>query len=310
MFSPKNLKFIDLRAVVSYLIALPAKYLPPPTLRNLWLTITSLVAIQSLIVFTNTQITGNAITALIVWGGALICIEDLIEDFYPRPTLTTLVLGCILVTYALYRTSRVVSSDSILYILVPIAGLGLLLLGNSFKSIWKFRDALLVLCLLPLFLIVQIIVSNYVSNDLSILTARFVLLWLGLLGVSPATLEGNTVFTSGGAVQVMHECNGLEMIMQMVITSVVFLLAFPLRSRVARLSISLLSPLIGFIVNSMRIALLAVFTSFDSETGKSLFDFFHEQAGSLIFSGIAVFILGYLYLAFLNRELPPLVGDQ
>lgn len=290
-------------------IAFIVKYIPPPTLRNLWLTLAALVAIQSLIVFTNTQITGNAITALIVWGGALICMEDLIDDFYPRPTLATTVTGGILIIYTLYRSSRVISSDSILYILVPIAGFGLLLLGNSFQSIWKFRDALLVLCMLPLFLLIQIIVSNYVSNDLSILTARFVLFWLGLLGVSPARLEGNTVFTSGGAVQVMHECNGLEMIMQMVITSVVFLLAFPLRSRVARLSISLLSPLIGFIVNSMRISLLAVFTSLNTETGKSLFDFFHDQAGSLIFSGIAVFVLGYLYLAFLNRELPPLLGD-
>jgi hypothetical protein len=59
----------------------------------------------------------------------------------------------------------------------------------------------------------------------------------------------------------------------------------------------------------MRISLLAVFTSFNSPTGHSLFDFFHEQAGSLIFSGIAVFLLGYLYLAILERELPPLTDS-
>jgi cyanoexosortase A len=285
-------------------------YVPPPTTRNLWLSISALVALQSLLVFTNTQITGNAITALIVWGGALICIEDLIEDFRPNPSRFSLVLGGIITLYSLYRTSQVNGSDSLLYLLVPFAGLGLILLANPFVALWRYRDAIITLCLLPLFLVVQIIVSNYVTNDLSVLTAKFVMFWLGILGISPARLDGITIYVNEGAVQVMHECNGLEMIMQMFITAVIFLLAFPLRSRLGRIVIIILSPIIGFVVNSARIALLAIFTSLNSESGKFLFDFFHEQAGSLIFSGIAVFLLGYLYLALLNRELPPLREEQ
>jgi len=300
------IKSFDYKSFASSLLS----YIPPPTTRNLWLSIAALVATQSLIVFTNTQITGNAITALIVWGGALICMEDLIEDFRPNPSRFSLILGGIITLYSLYRTSQVNGSDSLLYLLVPIAGIGLILLANPFVALWKYRDTLITLCLLPLFLVVQIIVSNYVTNDLSVLTAKFVMFWLGLLGISPARLDGNTVYVNGGAVQVMHECNGLEMIMQIFITAVIFLLAFPLRSRLGRLVIFILSPIIGFVVNSARIALLAIFTSLDSESGKFLFDFFHEQAGSLIFSGIAVFLLGYLYLAILNRELPPLSEEQ
>jgi cyanoexosortase A len=300
------LKDFDLKSFGSSLL----RHVPPPTSRNLWLSISALVALQSLIVFTNTQITGNAITALIVWGGALICIEDLIDDLRPNPSKASLVLGGIVVLYTLYRTSQVNGSDSLLYLLVPIAGLGLILLASPFSNLWRYRDALLTLSLLPLFLIVQVLVATYVTNDLSVMTARFVILWLGLLGISPTRLEGNTVFVNGGAVQVMHECNGLEMIMQMFITAVIFLLAFPLRSRLGRFAIIILAPMIGFIVNSLRIALLAVFTSLNSDTGRSLFDFFHEQAGSLIFSGIAVFILGYLYLAILNRELPPILDED
>jgi cyanoexosortase A len=149
-------------------------------------------------------------------------------------------------------------------------------------------------------------VATYVTDDLSVLTAKFVLFWLGVLGISPIQLVGDTVYTSGGAVQVMHECNGFEMIMQMIITATIFLVAFPLRSRLGKAVIVVSAPIIGFIVNSLRISLLAVFTSFDSESGRHLFDFFHEQAGSLIFSGLSVFILGYFYLAILERELPPL----
>jgi cyanoexosortase A len=297
--------YVKTERISEYFKALLSR-IPPPTSRNLWLTLCSLVAIQSLVVFTNTQITGNAITALLVWGGALICMEDKIEDLKPRPSILSLFTGTLIVLYSLYRVSIIFNSDSFLYFLVPISGLGLTLMVGSFKEVVKFRDSLFVLCLLPLFVVIQILVATYVTDDLSLMTAKFVLFWLGILGISPAQLVGNTVYTAGGAVQVMHECNGFEMIMQMVITAIIFLVAFPLRSRLGRCLITFSSPLIGFVVNSMRIALLAVFTSLDSSTGRYLFDFFHEQAGSLIFSGIAVFLLGYLYLAILERELPPL----
>jgi cyanoexosortase A len=284
--------------------------IPLPTPRNLWLTICSLVATQNLIVFTNTQITGNAITALLVWGGALICMEDQIEELRPRPSLSSLLLGITLIIYTLYRTSTIFNSDSFLYFLVPVAGFALSMMVVPFHEISRFKDSLLILCLLPCFVIIQIIVATYVTDDLSILTARFVIFWLGVLGIAPVKLAGDTVYTTGGAVQVMHECNGFEMIMQMVITSIIFSVAFPLRSRLGKIFVLTSSPLIGFIVNSMRIALLAVFTSFNSPTGHSLFDFFHEQAGSLIFSGIAVFLLGYIYLLILERELPPITNNS
>lgn len=290
-------------------LSLLLKKVPPPTARNLWLTIASLVALQSLIVFTNTQIVGNAITALIIWGGALICIEDLIEDLIPRPSRFSLYAGMILILYSLFRTAQVSSSDSFLYLLAPIAGLGLFLIANPLHRIWKYRNALCTLTLLPIYLVMQIFFTSYVTNSLSLLTARFVILWLSLLGLAPIRLEGITVFFNEGAVQVMHECNGFEMIMQLFITAIIFLLAFPLRSRIGRLIIIIVSPIIGFIVNSLRISLLAIFTGLNSDLGKLLFDFFHEQAGSLIFSGIAIFLLGYLYILLLDRELPPLSNE-
>jgi cyanoexosortase A len=283
--------------------------IPPPTPRNLWLTLCSLVAIQNLIVFSYTQITGNSITALLVWGGALICMEDQIDELRPRPSLISLFIGSFIVIYTLYRTSMIFNSDSFLYFLVPVAGFGLTMMVYPFKDTLRLKDSLFILCLLPLFVVIQILVATYITDDLSLLTAKFVVFWLGVLGISPIQLVGDTVYTVGGAVQVMHECNGFEMIMQMVITSIIFLVAFPLRSRIGRLFILFASPIIGFVINSVRISFLALFTSLNSPTGHFLFDFFHEQAGSLIFSGLAVFLLGYIYLAVLERELPPLIDS-
>jgi cyanoexosortase A len=281
------------------------RYLPPASLRNLWLLLCGLVALQSLIVFSNSQITGNAITALIVWGGALVCMEDKIENLKPTPSKSSLYCGVLTTLYVLYRTAAITGTDSFLYFLVPVAGIGLLLLTTPFKNLTKYKDSIIVLFLLPVFVLLQILVATFVTDDLSILTAKFTLLWLSILGISPVRLANDTIFVNGGAIQVMHECNGFEMIMQMVITALIFLLAFPLRSRIGRFLIITSAPIIGFVINSLRISLLAIFTSLNSSNGKNLFDFFHEQAGSLIFSGIAVFVLGYLYLYILNRELPP-----
>ncbi|MFN9644482.1 MAG: exosortase/archaeosortase family protein [Cyanobacteriota bacterium] len=299
------LSAVDRLRLAEYLKTLISR-LPPPTLRNLWLTLCALVATQNLVVFTNTQITGNAITALLVWGGALICMEDQIEDLRPRPSFLGLFIGTSLTMYSLYRTSTIFNSDSFLYFLPPVVGFGLVLMVAPFKEILKFKDSFIILLLLPSFVVIQIIVATYVTDDLSLLTAKFVLFWLGILGITPVQIIGNTVYTVGGAVQVMHECNGFEMIMQMLITAIIFLVAFPLRSRLGKALVIISAPLIGFIINSLRITFLAFFTSFNSTMGRTLFDFFHEQVGSLIFSGIAVFILGYLYLAVLERELPPL----
>jgi cyanoexosortase A len=306
---PQLFKKQTLRESVRKYIQLLLEKVPPPTAKNIWLTLCSFVALQNLIVFTNTQITGNAITALIVWGGALICMEDIIEDLRPNPSFTTLFFGSLMIIYTLFRTSFISGSDSFLYLLAPFSGIGLALLVAKGKEIYKFRHSIFILFLLPLFVIIQIIVATYVTDDLSLLTAKFVLFWLDILGIAPTKLVGNTVFVEGGAVQVMHECNGFEMIMQMVITATIFMVAFPLRSRIGRCLIVIVSPLLGFLVNSFRIALLAIFTSFNSNQGRQLFDFFHEQAGSLIFSGIAVFIFGYIYLLVLERELPPLANE-
>lgn len=72
---------------------------PPPTLRNLWFFLALTVILQNMIVFNNSEITGNAITALIIWGGAVICMEDIIESLYPKPSYVSLLIGSIMIVY-------------------------------------------------------------------------------------------------------------------------------------------------------------------------------------------------------------------
>jgi hypothetical protein len=67
--------------------------IPPATPRNLWLLLAAAVATQNLGVFQSSQSEHITVFALLVWGGALICMEDQLEDLDPNPGRIGLVVG-------------------------------------------------------------------------------------------------------------------------------------------------------------------------------------------------------------------------
>jgi len=140
---------------------------------------------------------------------------------------------------------------------------------------------------------------------MSLLTAKLAAFWLSILGLDPI-VNGRDVFLKGGGVTVLGSCNGLDMISQVVCIAIIFLLAFRLRSTISRMLILLLAPIIGLLSNTIRIALLTIFSANGSGHGYGFwFDFFHKDTGSLIFSGLAVFVFGSIYMRFLEHELRP-----
>ena len=272
---------------------------PPATPRNLWLLIASVVAIQNIAVFHTSQTANTTVYALLVWGGAVICMEDQIETLQPRPNLLSLLLGTVILILVLARTAVIVHWEGILFALPPIAGLGLAMLCLPLSKLFKFRDSLLTLLLIPLFALLMRILPE---APISLLTAKLAGFWLQLIGYE-VVVQARSVMIPGGGVQVLAACNGLDMMSQILCVSVVFLLAFPVRSVTSRCFLLVAAPIIGLFSNSFRIAILTICTSFGNGKGSPLFKFFHEDAGSLIFSGIAVFIFGWLYLTLLEREL-------
>jgi cyanoexosortase A len=272
---------------------------PPATPRNLWLLIAAVVATQNLAVFHTSQSANNTVYALLVWGGAVICMEDQIETLEPCPNLLSLIFGTIILILVLARTAVVLHWEGIIFALPPIAGFGLALLCFPISRILRLRDSLLTLLLVPGFALIMRILPE---EPISLLTAKLSGSWLQFLGFD-VLVKGRTVMIPGGGVQVLGECNGLDMMSQILCISIVFLLAFPIRSNMSRLFLLTAAPIIGMVSNSFRIAVLTVCTMFGSGKGSSIFKFFHEDAGSLVFSGIAVFVFGWLYLFMLEREL-------
>lgn len=280
--------------------------IPPATPRNLWLLLAAAVATQNLGVFQSSQSEHITVYALLVWGGALICMEDQLEDLDPNPGLLGLVTGALLLVAVMARTALVLHSDGMLFLLAPLAGLALAMLCTPPARLGRFRDSLLCLLLIPGFGLLMKLIPEW---PMSVLTARLSSFWLGILGFDNVVRDRTVMLPTGG-VEVLPACNGVDMIAQVIGVSIIFLLAFPIRSLLSRVTLLLIAPLIGLASNTIRIAVLALCVSAGQGKGTPMFRFFHDDLGSLLFSGLAVFVFGSLYMRLLERELPPLPGSD
>lgn len=293
---------MDFSSVQNILKSLWDRYVPPLTSRNAWLFIASTIAIQNIVVFHTSQNESMTVFAILIWGGALICMEDLIEDLYPSPNPIIASFAATTLLFVLFRTSFILHSDGVLFLLPPLAALALLFLVEKPQHILKFRDSLLCMLLFPANALLNRVIPEV---PMSLLTAKLAAFWLSILGLDPI-VNGREVLLKGGGVTVLGACNGLDMISQVICISIIFLLAFRLNSSLSRISILMLAPLTGLFSNTIRIALLTIFSANGSGHGYGFwFDFFHKETGSLIFSGLAVFIFGSIYMRFLEHELGP-----
>lgn len=228
--------------------------------------------------------------------------EDQFESLNPDPSVKELLIGSILLLLIMARTAVILHSDGILFALPPLAGLSLGLICQPLSKLKSFRDPLLCLMLIPAF---ALLMRMMPEEPISLITAQGAGMWLGILGLE-VLVQGRNVFLQGGGVEVLGACNGLDMMAQILCIGIIFLLAFPVRSWKSRFFLIFIAPFIGLVCNTFRIAVLAGVVSSGNGKGTDLFEFFHTDGGSLIFSGIGVFVFGIFYMRLLERELPPI----
>ena len=268
-------------------------------LRRLWLLLATAVAAQNLAQLHHSQGPQASVIGLLIWLGASICLEDRLAQLRPQPALWQVLLGSVLLLWVVFRTAVASHWDGVLFALAPLAGLGLLLLGMPWRQRQQGREALLCLLLLPAYALLLRVLPE---QPLSLAGAQGAGTLLTSLGWA-ARVEQRMVLLPAGGVQVLGACNGLDMIAQLLCVTTLFLLAFPLRGWRMRLLMLLATPLLGWLTNVVRLALLATLAGAGQGKGTVWFDFFHDQLGSLLFSGVGTLLLGWLYLALLERQL-------
>lgn len=236
---------------------------------------------------------------VVVWGGAVICIEDQLDELQLKPSRMSFALGTILLLIATVRSVLVLDQERIVLILPLLQGVALALLLRPIRQLSTLRQPLIVLSLFPLQDLATRLLPSY---WLSVLNAKIGQAYLLLFSLD-ASSSGRFLLLEGRGVEILRECNGVDLMAQLTTIAIVFALAFPIRSRGLRMGFIALAPLLAVLVNAGRIAILALVVSSTLDKSDELFTFLHEKWGSLVFAGIATVILGQLYLTLIDREL-------
>lgn len=266
---------------------------------KLWMLTASLTAICSILLAYQTQSIEAAMLIGLGWSGALICIEDNLPKIDPNPSKFSLITGILVLAFCLWRTYNIFHMDVTVYVLSMLQGLGLVLVLMPIKRITDFKNSLACLTTPMIVLILSKLISIPVLSEVTARVTQGVLLLFGQV----ATVIGSEVWLSGGGVRIAGSCSGIESVKLLVAIGIIFLLAFPLPDRRSRAVFALMAPVAAVIGNAFRIGCLALINASELADRKALFDFFHEEHGSLVFSLITASLFAWIYLGALDFQL-------
>lgn len=272
--------------------------------KSIWYLLAFFIACHSLLVILRTQGVGILFTmSCLVWWFALLSSEDATEKLPPKPTQSSTLFGSVVLIASLIRGSSTVHPDAVTFGLPILQGIALTLLYTALRRVWLFKSFLFLLALLPLSVVLIRNVPALMMQQMNMATAAVAHFILRLFQIS-AHIDQNAIMFPSVTVSVLDACNGMEFIIFISATSLCFLTVFPLLRSADRFLIVLAAIIVGFMVNSLRIALLAVLASHSSPRAQAMFHFFHDQQGSTVFAVIGVCILSSIYLWILSKDVP------
>jgi cyanoexosortase A len=273
-----------------------------PTNYHLWLLLGSLIALHYLLVIHRSSGSLTQVSiAFLVWWGAWLCSEDVTNTQQPNPTRVSLFVGTSILTFCVIRGSYTIHPDNLLSLLPLLEGFALGAMYKPFSGLAEFRSSFYVFLLLPLNVILYRLLI-LPEEPISLFTASSSGLLVRAVN-SEVVVNGRDVLLPSGGVRVYGACNGTDMIAMLIIVSAILLICFPVRKWLDKIFLMLAAPLVAIICNSFRISLLALLASNPSTETDALFDFFHEEAGSLIFSVVAVVLILATHLILLRHQL-------
>lgn len=122
--------------------------------RALWLLLAALLAIYLLVLNLLTQSADEAVNLLLLIGGAVLLFPGFSVGWQPRPGRLGRWLGIALLLGVFWRGQRMVAFDFASSLLLPMAGVGLMLLAAPVRQWRLFAWPLAVLAVLPLWRVV------------------------------------------------------------------------------------------------------------------------------------------------------------
>ncbi|WP_253274466.1 cyanoexosortase A [Nostoc sp. PCC 7107] len=177
------------------------------------------------------------------------------------------------------------------------AALGISLLASGLKGLKQYWQELAILFFASVPKVLIFALLNV--KPLSVLTAKLSTLILWYAGFE-VYLQDVYINLPTGGIKVAENCAGIEWICHLLGLSVIGLLMFP-PERKKRILVPIVAVIIAFIVNAVRVAVLAVIAA---NQHQQAFKFWHVGDGSLIFGMITVILFGIFYWFLLNPPEP------
>ena len=270
--------------------------------RELWGLLAAIFALYLLQLSLLTQLPDVPLNLMLVMGGAVLVLNSPPAGWQPRPGRIGRWVGVALLVVMLWFGQRLMGSDLISSLLPLLAGIALALLAAPASKLRPFLKSFCVLALLP---VVSAVNTLTPLGPLSVATAWLAKQMLSICGYTAVQL-GTLVKLQGGGVIVSGACAGLSILLQLLLVAVIFALAFPMRHRWQNGLLIVVAPLLGMVVNGMRITLLALFVTSSLPNRQWWFEFFHDHWGSLLFSGVGMQLFVWLYVYWMSRQVAAL----
>ena len=270
--------------------------------RDLWGLLAAIFALYLLQLSLLTQMPDVALNLMLVMGGAVLVLNSPPAGWQPRPGRIGRWVGVALLVVMLWFGQRLMSSDLISSLLPLLAGIALALLAAPASKLRPFLKSFCVLALLP---VVSAVNTLTPLGPLSVATAWLAKQMLSICGYTAVQL-GTLVKLQGGGVIVSGACAGLGILLQLLLVAVIFAMAFPMRHRWQNGLLIVVAPLLGIVVNGMRITLLTLFVTSSLPNRQWWFEFFHDHWGSLLFSGLGMQLFVWLYVYWMARQVAAL----
>lgn len=232
--------------------------------------------------------------SILFWVTALFLVWQKRDKLHLESNAISSVVGLVLLVLVLYKSLHLFQDDFFLRIspLISLLGWGLLASGiRGLKQYWRAFFVLVFLAIPWEFI--------YIFN-VSLITAKFSAFILWILGFE-VTRQGVWVILPTGSVEVYNGCSGLRIILQLLGLSWI-VLAIASTSPKQKIYLPMAAILLGFTVNGIRVALMAVLVALSDSRG---FTYWHVGQGSLLFSAVAVLIFGTICM----KTIPSLNGE-
>ncbi len=233
--------------------------------------------------------------SILLWTTVSYLIWEKRKNLILKSDVFSSFLGVFIISLVLIKSSQLVGEDIFLRISPFLSLLGVALLGCGWKQLKQFSHELWLFGFLAFPW-----ESIYLFVDLSLLTAKFSAFILWLLGFE-VSRQGVLVILPTGSIEVYNGCSGLRQMVQLLGIGLIFLALIPTNLK-QKILVSITAILIGFMVNGIRVALMAILIALGNEDG---FKYWHTGDGSLIFSLIAVVSFALISISLSQNKTRP-----